>query len=299
MMKFDEFKEKVAREMKQRLGEGEIILQNIMKNNDTRLTGLSIISPNTNLSPTIYLEKYYQDLQSKTFAQVVDEIWKVYKDNRPTQDVNVALFKRWDLAKARIVMKLVNYEYNRELLKTVPYDRFLDLAVIYYYILDISEKGAATILIHNSHLDMWGVNKAELKKMAYINYRKFYEVVIKRIEDVVLELIGATGAELGIESDELQSSIYIVTNQMKLNGATSMLFPEKLQEISEQLGSDLYILPSSIHEILVCPKLGNDIEELKEMVNEVNTTCVDKTERLSDSIYCYSRKSGRVDIAVE
>lgn len=78
-----------------------------------------------------------------------------------------------------------------------------------------------------------------------------------------------------------------------------MLFPEKLQEISEQLGSNLYILPYSIHEILVCPKMGNDIEELKEMVNEVNTMCVDKTERLSDSVYCYSRKSGIVDIAVE
>lgn len=299
MMKFDEFKEKVVREMKQRLGEGEIILQNIMKNNDTQLTGLSIISPNTNLSPTIYLEKYYQDLQSKTFAQVVDEIWKVYKDNRPIQDVNVALVKRWDLAKVRIVMKLVNYEYNCELLKTVPYDRFLDLAVIYYYILDISEKGAATILIHNSHLDMWGVNKEEVKKMAYINYQKFYEIDIRNIEDVMLELIGATGVELGIEFDELQPSLYIVTNQMKLNGATAMLFPKKLQEISEQLGSDLYILPSSIHEILVCPKMGNDLEELKEMVNEVNTTCVDKTERLSDSVYCYSRKSGSVDIAVE
>lgn len=299
MMKFDEFKEKVAKEMKQRLGEGEVILQNIMKNNDTRLTGLSILSPNTNLSPTIYLEKYYQDMQSKTFAQVVDEIWKVYSDNRPTKDVNVALFKRWDLAKARIVMKLVNYEYNRELLKTVPYDRFLDLAVIYYYVLDISDKGAATILIHNSHLDMWGVDKADLKRMAYINYEKFYEINTRNIEDVVLELIGTTREELGIESDDLPSSIYIVTNQLKLNGATAMLFPESLQHISDWLESDLYILPSSIHEILVCPKQGNDMKELKEMVKEINTTCVNKTEQLSDSVYYYSRKSGKVEIAVE
>lgn len=299
MMKFDEFKEKVAKEMKQRLGEGEVILQNIMKNNDTRLTGLSILSPNTNLSPTIYLEKYYQDMQSKTFAQVVDEIWKVYSDNRPTKDVNVALFKRWDLAKARIVMKLVNYEYNRELLKTVPYDRFLDLAIVYYYVLDISEKGTATILIHNNHLDVWGISKEELKKTAYINYQGFYETSIRSMEDVVMELFGTTQEELGVAPDESPLSVYVVTNQLKLNGATVMLFPEKLQKISERLGSDLYILPSSIHEILVFPKQDNDIEELREMVREVNATCVDKLERLSDSVYCYSRMSGKIDIAVE
>lgn len=152
----------------------------------------------------------------------------------------LSYLERWDLAKVRIVMKLVNYEYNRELLKTVPYDKFLDLAVIYYYIVDISEQGAATILIHNSYLDMWGVNKEEVKKMAYINYQKFYEIDIRNIEDVVLELIGTTKEELGIGFDELESSIYIVTNQMKLNGATVMLFPEKLQEISEQLRSDIY-----------------------------------------------------------
>ena len=62
-------------------------------------------------------------------------------------------------------------------------------------------------------------------------------------------------------SDESRAGMemLIVTNREKLYGATIMLFPDILKPVSELLQQDLYIIPSSIHEILVLPHL---VEEM-------------------------------------
>ena len=76
-----------------------------------------------------------------------------------------------------------------------------------------------------------------------------------------------------------------------------MLFAGEFSGLAQELGSDLYILPSSIHEILLLPVSAGKPEELAEIVKEVNRTQVQPEERLSDSVYLYDRKSGEIRIA--
>lgn len=299
MMNFNEFQENVAETMKQRVGNAEVKIQKTMKNNDVQMTGLFVMDKDTNVFPVIYLEKYYQDLSSETFSDVMEEIWREYQSHRSSTMLDTSVFTKWESAKERVVMKVVNYEYNQELLKTVPHDRFLDLAVVYYYLYDCKKDKQATILIRNQHLDEWGVTMDELRNAAYRNYPQFYEISIKSLDEIVMAIYGIMPRQNEIPQDDLSDKIYVVSNQFQLNGATIILFPEKLQIIAEKFGRDLYILPSSIHELLVLPKTTDSAKALREMVHEVNETCVEKIEQLSDNVYCYSRLTGRIEISVD
>lgn len=62
------------------------------------------------------------------------------------------------------------------------------------------------------------------------------------------------------------------------------------------MDGDYYILPSSIHEIILCPADGKKAEELKRMVYGINRLVVREEEVLSDSVYYYHAGSGTVDL---
>ena len=181
MISFETFKKKVVVEMEQRVGEGKVFLESITKNNDTKITGLMIREDDHNTSPIIYLENFYADLHKKTLTEIVEDIWELYQDKKLPSNIELSTFFHWEDDRNRIVMKVVNYEYNEALLKTIPHNRFLDLAIVYYYIYDMNEDYEATIMITNAHMHMWSVDLRELKEVAYENYRKFYEPCVKAL----------------------------------------------------------------------------------------------------------------------
>lgn len=294
MISFETFKKKIVVEMEQRVGEGKVFLESITKNNDTKITGLMIREDNHNTSPIIYLENFYADLHEKTLTEIVEDIWELYQDKKLPCNIELSTFFRWEDVRNRIVMKVVNYEYNEALLKTIPHNRFLDLAIVYYYIYDMNEDYEATIMVTNAHMHMWSVDLRELKEVAYENYRKFYEPCVKALDEIVKERMGVCADQLFV-----RTAIYVVTNQRGTFGATMILFPDILKVISEFYGDDLYILPSSIHEILVLPKYSDNVEKLIITVREVNELCVEQKELLSNQVYLYQRNSGKVEIAAE
>lgn len=91
--------------------------------------------------------------------------------------------------------------------------------------------------------------------------------------------------------------MYILTNISRCNGAAVMAYPNLLENIAEQLGHDLVILPSSIHEVIILSVDDQtDFRKLEEMVREVNDSQVAEEELLSDTIYVYERSTGRVTV---
>ena len=91
--------------------------------------------------------------------------------------------------------------------------------------------------------------------------------------------------------------LHAATNTMRMNGAGVILYPGFLKKFAEKMGDDLYILPSSIHEVLLLPASYDvEVEFLKEMVSQINREEVLPEERLSDSVYFYDRKTDRVEI---
>lgn len=296
-MKFEEFVAKVIENMQKRVTEDYMVqVQNIQKNNGLKLTGLAMGDQRWNIYPTIYLEDFYKKYEEGMgIEKIMDIIWNMYCQSAPTGNWDTSRFMEWSRVKDMICPKLINYSENRELLETVPYRKFCDLAVVYYAVVDISETGVASILIHNAHLDLWDKAEESLYELALNNYRRIFSITSQNLDDIISELMDCRD-EISFDKDTLIPMI-VVTNKMKMNGAAAILFTDELQEIAERLDSDLYILPSSVHEIIIITAdNAMTVEELKETVCYVNQNELRQEEILSDNVYRFCRSDGNVEI---
>lgn len=296
-MKFEEFVEEIIENMQKRVPENYLVqVQNICKNNDLKLTGLTIGDQKLNIYPTIYLEEFYKKYEEGvSFETITDIIWNTYCQNAPKSNWDTSRFIEWRNVKDIICPKIINYAANRELLNSVPYRKVCDLAVVYYAVVDICENGVASILLRNEHLKLWGKTEADLYELALENYRRIFSITSRNLDDIILELMNCK-EDISFDENTIVPMI-VVTNNKKLNGAAAILFPDELQKIADKMGADLYILPSSVHEIIL---LSTDntmtVDELKETVRFVNSNKLRQEEVLSDNVYLFNRHNPSIEI---
>lgn len=291
-LSYEGFKDTVLQKLGQDIEEPKkISLQSVRKNNGVILDGLVIMEQNRNISPTIYLNQFYDEYASGlTFDSAYQKILSTYQKNKPSMNIDVQFFTDFKYAKGSIVYKLINYEKNELLLQEIPHIRFLDLAIVFYCLINMDEQiGNATILIHNIHLQHWDITLDDILQIAHENTPCLLSYKFKNMQDVLQEF--ADGQNLGLlPANDNCFPMYVLSNQSNLFGAVCMLYDNLLKQCSEELKTDFYILPSSIHEIILVPAHNKDsFEELSEMVREINLTQLSAEEILSDHVYFYSR----------
>lgn len=285
-MKYNEFMKAVKQEVAKRLDKA-VAIYPVIKNNDTVYQGLVIYDPILNISPTIYLDPYYHRyVDGQPFEEVIDDIVKSYQDSCPTKDFDISLFTDYDKAKSRIIMKVVNTEKNKKLLQEVPNIPFYDLSIVFLVDVTQAMNEVATILIYNQHLNLWDVDVEELYNLAKENTPRQLQPRLDDLHDV-FEYI--TGEELPFLE---MMGIKILTNHLKIHGATCIAYPELLKEVYDIFESNVIIIPSSIHEVLVFPEKnmpeGCILQDLNIMVQEVNGTQLAGHEILSDHVYRFN-----------
>lgn len=225
---------------------------------------------------------------------IVSEVMEAYLEGSKAE-IDIDGFLDWRKAKRRVMVKLVNYAENTELLKDVPHRKFLDLAEAYYAVMGVGGgRGMGSVLIHYSHLGLWGIGEEELAEAAHENCRRYLPAEIKSMDEIVREL---AGIQMPPEEISAMKEMYIATNRWKLYGAAVMLFPEMLRGLAKRCGGDLYILPSSVHEVILLSAGKDGKEGLAEIVEEVNRTQLEPEEKLSDTVYRYSYERDEVVIA--
>jgi len=293
--KYQDFLEDMIVEVKNELGdEYTIQINTVLKNNNVSLDGLIIRKGEVKITPNIYLHDFYQRyLKGEEWKSLVQEVIQIYLDKSKEQsefDINFT----YEQMKDSIIYRLVNYERNQELLKTIPYIRFLNLAVTFHCLVKSDEDGIGTIRITKEHLKQWKVNEEEIVSQAFHNTQIHFQPVIRTMKEILQEFI-----EFPVLVDEIEPSqnMYVLTNSLGINGASCLLYDSVLLNFSKHLQSNFYILPSSIHEILLIPEDDSiDHEQLKQMVMEVNQTQVPEDEILSDSVYYYSREEDKIEM---
>ena len=245
-----------------------------VKNNGTTRTGLMFSQPGVNLSPTIYLEEFYdQYLQGESMDSLVQSIQEIYEKVRVRKSFLYNSIFEYSKMKPCIVYKVIQKSSNEDLLQQVPYESYMDLAIVYYALLETTEFGTATLLIRNEHLKGWKVTKEEIHEVAKIN----------------------TPCLLPIEASMLTEYMYIITNRKRSFGAAVMMYEDVWKQMAAIIGENFYVLPSSVHELILIPEsYGMDRKHLQEMVREINRTEVDDEEILSDHVYYYNRKEERL-----
>lgn len=294
-MEINEFAQKVQDAMKRKLGEEYCVeLKEVRKNNGVLLHGLLVSAREDNVIPTIYLETFHAAYEDGVpFGEVIRRIFEVYREETPQGNVNMDFFKSFSKVKERICYRLIRRQGNEELLKDIPYVEFLDLAICFYYAYSGRTLGEGIIQIHNSHMDLWGIKIRDLMKLAEENTPRLFPEKLSPMTEVLEEIM-----EVGGKLDSAgEIPLNVLTNGRRTNGAACILYPGTLEKIAARNQRSFYIIPSSIHEVILLEETGEEIpSELKRMIYEVNRTHVAAEEVLSDNLYFYDDSMKTVKI---
>lgn len=266
----------------------EVSVQRVCKNNQVFMTGLSIGTKEVHFRPVLYLEPYYHKyFRGSILSDLLSEIAASYEEYQVEFPLKEEKIRDYKFIKKQLFFRIVNYEKNKEQLQICPYDRMEDLAVTYRWSAYHRHDGMASAIVREQDLKMWGITKEKLRTDAFKNAEKIFPPVIKRIENVI-----------PVHVEEGDIPIFVLSNNDYMNGASAMFYQGILQEFAERMKENLYILPSSIHEVILLRESdAGDVRELSYMVKETNRAVVDPEEILSDSVYYYDRIRNKITIA--
>lgn len=278
-----------VQEVKEKVKEGveadqSVTLYTSVKNNGVKRTGLMFSEQGINVAPAIYLESFYEDYQKgQRLEDVADEILVLYGKVKADHSWEEDCFQCYEKVRDRIVFRLINRKANEELLKTIPYVPYLDLAVVFYVVVDVNVHGTVSLLIREPLRLEWKVSVKELYDQALQNTPSLFPYEFRALRAVIEEVFPS-------DRQSEEEYMYVLSNRFQSFGAAAILYPNRLKQIGCVMDDDYYVLPSSVHEVLIVPaEYVRNRQMLDEMVREVNQVCVEEEEILSDHAYYYDR----------
>lgn len=296
-MNYTQFKTEVSKEIQSRLGNSyTITIQPVNKNNGVCYDGMIIRNNNFNISPTFYLNPYYHRyLDGVKMEDIYDDILKSYSRHMPTQNYNIEEFIDFNKAKSQIIYKLVNYEKNINILDSVPHIKYHDMVILFQYALADFDDNSATILINNEHVSLWKTDTDELYKLAMANTPKIRGINFMHMNDIVNQILDFNP----FAYETYNCPMYVLSNKIASFGASVLLYSGLLKEIADKLHSNLIILPSSVHEIILiavkdCDDYSDILSHYANMVKDVNESHVADDCILSDNAYIFMRNTEQI-----
>ncbi len=286
-MREKEFMEIIQEELKKKLGEDvQITLRQVHKNNSVMYKGLIIRRAERNVAPTIYMEPFLEMFEEgESISVIVERVLQVYRNCELKEAIDMNFFLNFEQVKDRIVYRVVNQKRNEALLQDIPYIPFLDLAICFYYAFYSEEMGDGMIMIHNSHMDMWNTNHQQLFELARENTKRLFPPMVIMLDTIMKEM------DRDMEDACLQEipEIYVLTNHQKCQGAVTLLDAELLETMGKKLKGNYYIIPSSIHEVILLKDSGHeDGAALHDMIADTNSSQLLEEDILSDYPYYYN-----------
>ena len=299
-MTFVQFTDAIVNNIKDYLPEGfadaSVELQTITKNNDHKLTGLTIRSTSSNISPTIYLEQYFDEyMDGADIRNILSDIADVRLRHEIRDCFDIGQITDFACVKDKIVPRLSSLEWNSDLLEVRPHTQIADLAVTYCIMLKADNTGVASIPVTFQLMETWGVEVDTLHELAVRNLTRLFPTTFVSMSSMLRGLLPA------IEEDDSSDGLipqddmmFILTSNQKLNGAANILDKAMMDRVLDRFGEDFYLLPSSIHEWILVSDKGMNPVFLTSMIQEVNAGEVALEERLSSHVYRYTASEGLI-----
>ncbi len=292
MMTRTERTEQILQMVQAKMPDAKVESIEIEKNNRQKRKGIHIHVPGNPQGICIYWDSIFEICaRDNSIEQMADCICEMSKEAMKTK-INQTLLLEWEKVKPMIYKKVINYERNQVRLSTIPHQRYLDLAEVFYARIPLSDRGWGSCEVTHELLQTWEISEQELAKQAEQNMREEHYQMLP-LEQVLWNL--------GVPVCEgLEYHFYVIKNQRNEFSASVISNSKQMKEFMDQIGGDSYLLPSSVEELLVVPvKEGSDTTMLKIMIKEVNRECVSPNEFLSDQLYYCHHSSGEVEICME
>lgn len=269
----------------------------VRKNNGVSLHAICVLDNNSNISPAFYAEDYAQNgFEPEAAAHsIYNNYQRQRKEQHQLASMDFNRLRDFNAIKDLICFKVINRQKNAGMIGDYPVININDDLMLAFY-LQINK--GATCLIQNQMCAFWNLDRpAEtLFEYARQNTERLHPVQFQSMFEVMREMM----PDEMCDDFEARAEIpmYVLTNRDKINGASVMFYRngtllddyvKQFQSTSKNV-EGIYILPSSMHEVLLIPDnkaLSIDENALVSMVREVNRTQVAESEVLSDNIFYY------------
>ena len=294
-MNYEEFKENLAEDLKQQLSAGEIgpvdVQFHEVNKVNTSYDAITVkpegANIGVNIDATQFFEKYQETGDYNEIFEIATGIAEKGLSQSP--EVDISAISDYDAMKEKLSMEVISKDTNADILQNVPHEDMEDMAVVYRLVLDSDSVGRSSILVTNKMLDNYGISAEQLHADAMENAPVVRPAQIKGMSEVLYELMGADAAAIGIpQIDPKDEQFFVATVPDKTGGAGVLAYPNFMEDAAEKIGGSYYVLPSSLHEVILVPDDGRMTStELEAMVKEVNATQIPAEDKLTDHVYHY------------
>ena len=250
---------------------------------DVEYTGVSIDIGLENIRPTLYVESYDTSDVLELTKQMVSTINEIKSEKIP----DISDISNWNSSKEKLRICVEPVSNTDDVVKR----NFLDLQMVVRIIVAENGGGLQSAKVTQALMNSWGISEDELFIKATENTEK--EICIGNMLDTLF------GNRVQVSIDEFEPNtnnddtiMFVFTNKIGINGAGGFACKDVLKKLADKFNSGFYILPSSIHELLVIPmETDNKLTRFSftEMVQEVNAKEVRPEERLSNHCYYYNK----------
>lgn len=294
-MELETFANAVRKEIQKKLGGGyDISVITNIKNNSTKYTGIMFRRGRKITSPTVYINDLYVQYMENglSMQEVTEEVIKRYQKTVGAVEEIPHLDVEYETCRTRIVYRLVSRERNQEVLQNMPFIPFLDLAITFHLVIAVNDRYMQSLKIDNTIQKKWQVSVEQLFKEAKKNTERLLPAEISELKQIAAAYEAPKEfMPEGELSNKENIDMIVVSNELGINGAAAVLYEGVIEKLAEEYETDLYLLPSSIHEMIVVPAFDRTMYELLGvMVKNINDQYVENEEILSDRVYIYQRE---------
>lgn len=231
---------------------------------------------------SINLELFYHNMQDKmNEKEILQEIADVVTEARPPVSF-IEKLSRYETAKPFLAVQLIGRRQNQKILKQIPHQNLEDMALVYRFD-DMTEDGNSSVLITDQMLEGYGITKEQLHTDA-MKWAPLHH-------PAVIENLGKVLNRMGGDFMENEIPLYLASNNENMYGASVISYPGVLDQAAKRIGGSYFLLPSSIHEMLLLRDDGViQVDDLKRLVTEINARDVSPEECLADNVYRYDQR---------
>ena len=235
----------------------------------------------------IYPENYYEDYFSgqKSLDEIGESILNFYDKATGEFREEYEMLEDYSQIRNKLSFMFINRHRNRDMLKQLVYIDYGDIALILQVVfINRKQYGVVSSKINYQMLKHWGISKEQLYTDAFMSAPNITPAKIMTEDEAICECLGVP-----CKGDE-KANMYTVINGIYQMGSGVILYKGLGEVIKKKTGKkDFYVLPSSIHELLLVPvDISVSVKELKQMVKQVNRDQVSVEDYLSDEIFTYN-----------
>ncbi|WP_130836796.1 DUF5688 family protein [Lachnoclostridium sp. Marseille-P6806] len=282
------FSEALGQTLQSRSAPGEsVCLSPVFQNNGVRREACIVRRRETCCSPVYYLDDFYEEYLCGDcrLEELADRILGESREQVYGGNEELRFFRDYEQVRETLSVRLIGTEKNRERLREIPYECVEDMAVVCCCRIPNGAMKNGSIMIRREHLEAWEISEETLRADAFLGSIRRFPPVITGISEI-----------LGSVPETKEEKLYVLTNAEGRHGAVCCLYPGVLEKFSADRGTNLFVLPCSVHEVLLLPECpGTETAAaLREIVMEINRTELAQEEILTDSVYYFDRREGRL-----